>query len=58
MHIKHAGGEDYYNIEDVLDSRITINVMEGSDKVEGRIHYSFTDTWSPFVSSDSPVSSS
>ena len=43
-------------MEDIVDSRITISVIEGSDKVEGRVHYTFTDSWSPFVSSDSPVS--
>ena len=55
MHIKHAGGEQYFEMTDVQDNRITINILEEADLVEGRLHYRLTDTWSPWGSSDSPV---
>ena len=56
MHIKHAGGEQYFEMNEVQDNRITINILEEADLVEGRLHYRQTDSWSPWGSSDSPVS--
>jgi len=55
LHIKHAGGEQYFEMTDVQDNRITINILEEADLVEGRLHYRLTDTWSPWGSSDSPT---
>merc|ERR1712186_28022 len=40
---------------DVQDNRITINILEEADLVEGRLHYRLTETWSPWGSSDSPT---
>ena len=54
MHIKHAGTEEYYNLEEIVDNRITVNIVDESP-VQGRLHYSTFDTWSPWGSSDSPV---
>ena len=56
LHIKHAGGEQYFEMNEVQDNRITINILEEADLVEGRLHYRQTDSWSPWGSSDSPVS--
>ena len=55
LHIRHAGGEDYYEMAEVENNKITINNFEG-DKVEGRLHFKATDSWSLWGSSDSPVS--
>ena len=40
---------------EVENNKITINNFEG-DKVEGRLHFKATDSWSLWGSSDSPVS--
>lgn len=55
LHIKHAGGEQYFEMNEVQDNRITINILEEADLVEGRLHYRQTDSWSPWGSSDSPI---
>lgn len=54
LHIKHAGTEEYYNLEEIVDNRITVNIVDESP-VQGRLHYSTFDTWSPWGSSDSPI---
>jgi len=54
LHIKHAGEESYYEMGQVENNRITISIVEG-DKVEGRLHYKATDSWSRWGSSDSPI---
>jgi len=54
LHIRHAGGEDYYEMAEVENNKITINNFEG-DKVEGRLHFKATDSWSLWGSSDSPI---
>ena len=54
LHIKHAMGEEYLEVAELEEGRVTIAV---EDRVEGRLHYRLADTWSPWGSSDSPVGS-
>ena len=54
LHIKHAMGEEYLEVAELEEGRVTIAV---EDRVEGRLHYMLADTWSPWGSSDSPVGS-
>ena len=56
-HIKHPGGEQFYEMTDLENDKITINIEE-TESIDGRVHYSHQaeNDWSPWVSSDSPVS--
>ena len=58
MHIKYAGGEEFFEMASLESDRITISLKEEADKVEGRLHYSASEEqdWSPWASSDAPVS--
>ena len=57
MHIKYAGGEEFFERDNLEGDRITISLREEADTVEGRLHYSASEEndWSPWVSSDAPV---
>ena len=57
MHIKHPGGEQFYETVDLENDKITINIEE-TESIVGRVHYinQEENDWSPWVSSDSPVS--
>ena len=57
LHIKHPGGEQFYEMADLENDKITINIEE-TESIDGRVHYSHQEEndWSPWVSSDSPVS--
>ena len=58
MHIKHPGGEEFYETASLKNGKITIDIEE-TESIVGRVHYSHQEEndWSPWVSSDSPVSS-
>ena len=56
LHIRHAGVDEYFEFDQLENSRITINLKEETDIVEGRLHYAAEQKWSPWGSSDSPVS--
>lgn len=58
MHIKYAGGEEFLERANLESDKITIDLKEEGEKVEGRLHYSSSqeDDWSPWASSDAPVS--
>jgi len=56
LHIKHLGGEEFYETADLENDKISINIEE-TESVVGRVHYSHQEEndWSPWVSSDSPT---
>jgi len=56
LHIKHPGGDQFYEMADLENDKISINIEE-TESIEGRVHYSHQEEndWSPWVSSDSPA---
>lgn len=57
LHIKYAGGEEFFEMTNLESDRITISLREEADKVEGRLHYAASEEndWSPWASSDAPT---
>lgn len=57
LHIKYAGGEEFLERASLESDKITIDLREEGEKVEGRLHYSSSqeDDWSPWASSDAPT---
>ena len=58
MHIKYPGGEEFFETANMENGKIVINTSEEGEGVMGRLHYNDNEEndWSPWVSSDSPVS--
>ena len=57
LHIRHGSDERYYD-NSPENSKIVLNYSEGeTERVEGRVRYRGSNIWSPWISSDAPVSS-
>ena len=55
-HVKYSTEEDYFDPMTLEDGKITVEAPQENSKIEGRMRYQGFESWSPWISSDSPVS--
>ena len=54
-HVKYNTEEDYIDPLGLEDGRIKVNVEQENTEIKGRIRYQGYESWSPWISSFSPV---
>jgi len=54
-HVKYNTEEDYIDPTMLEDGKITVIVPQEDTEIEGRLKYQGYDSWSPWISSDSPL---